>query len=112
MADQIAALLDAQQLVIADRELVRCALGDYRESSADFPDHLVAWLGRLSGPRERPLSTKRPGRFRISSISVNRTEPGGGKGRAKAKLETATLGIVQGVPLILTTLVASNTSWA
>lgn len=62
IADQIAALLDAQQLVVADRELVRRALVDYRESNADFPDHLIAWFGKAAGADETATFDKKAGK--------------------------------------------------
>jgi predicted nucleic-acid-binding protein len=49
IADQIEALLDVRQLIVADREVVRRALSDYRAGNADFPDHLLAWLGHVEG---------------------------------------------------------------
>lgn len=49
IADEIEALLDVRQLLVADREVVRRALTDYRASNADFPDHLLAWLGHIKG---------------------------------------------------------------
>jgi len=62
IADQIAALLDAQQLVVADRELVRRALVDYRQSGADFPDHVIAWLGRAAGADVTATFDKKAGK--------------------------------------------------
>lgn len=62
IADQIAALLDAQQLVVADRELVRRALADYRESNADFPDHLIAWFGKAAGAEGTATFDKKAGK--------------------------------------------------
>jgi predicted nucleic-acid-binding protein len=62
IADQLAALLDAQQLVVADRELVRRALVDYRESNADFPDHLIAWFGNAAGADKTATFDKKAGK--------------------------------------------------
>ena len=62
IADQIGELLDAQQLVVADRELMRRALGDYRESSADFPDHLIAWFGKAAGAERTATFDKKAGK--------------------------------------------------
>ena len=62
IADQIANLLDAQQLVVADRDLARRALADYSESNVDFPDHLIAWLGKASGAEETVTFDRKAGR--------------------------------------------------
>ena len=62
IADQIAALLEAQQLVVADRDLSRRALAYFRESSADFPDHLIAWLGHAAGADETATFDKKAGK--------------------------------------------------
>jgi predicted nucleic-acid-binding protein len=47
IANEIEMLLDVHQLTVADREVVRRALADYRAGNADFPDHLIAWLGHV-----------------------------------------------------------------
>jgi len=62
IADQIAALLDAQQLAVMDRELVRRAVVDYRKSNADFPDHLIAWFGKAAGADETATFDKKAGK--------------------------------------------------
>ena len=62
IADQIANLLDAQQLVVADWDLARRALADYGKSNADFPDHLIAWLGKAAGAEETVTLDKKAGR--------------------------------------------------
>lgn len=49
IADEIETLIDVRQLNVADREVVRLALADYRAGNADLPDHLIAWLGRHEG---------------------------------------------------------------
>jgi predicted nucleic-acid-binding protein len=65
IADEIASLLDAQQLRVSDRELIRRALADYRDSSADFPDHLIAWLGKAQGAEETVTFDKKAGKTRL-----------------------------------------------
>lgn len=62
IADQISALLDTQQLAVGERELARRALVDYRESNADFPDHLIAWLGRGAGSEATATFDKKAGK--------------------------------------------------
>lgn len=62
IADQITALLDAQQLHVPDRELVRRALADYRQSGADFPDHVIAWYGKAAGAEETATFDKKAGK--------------------------------------------------
>lgn len=62
IADEIASLLEAQQLKIPDRELIRGALADYRKSSADFPDHLIAWIGKAEGAEETATFDKKAGK--------------------------------------------------
>ncbi len=49
ITDEIGALLGVKQLVMADRELARRALADYRAGNADYPDHLIGWLGKSEG---------------------------------------------------------------
>ncbi|WP_168203186.1 PIN domain-containing protein [Marinobacter fonticola] len=62
IAEQIADLLDAQQWVVADRELARRAVADFRESNADFPDCLIAWLGKAAGAEETATFDKKAGK--------------------------------------------------
>ncbi|PAV24544.1 VapC toxin family PIN domain ribonuclease [Tamilnaduibacter salinus] len=62
IANEIGELLDVQQLQVADRELVRRALADYRQSSADLPDHLIAWLGKAAGAGETATFDKKAGK--------------------------------------------------
>lgn len=65
IADEITGLLDAKQLVVADRELVRRALADYRESSADLPDHVIAWFGKAAGADETATFDKKAGKANL-----------------------------------------------
>lgn len=49
IADHVSALLDVQQLTVAERDVVRKALVDYRKGNADFSDHLKAWQNKVAG---------------------------------------------------------------
>lgn len=62
IADEISSLLDAQQLHVPDRELIRRAVADYRKSNADFPDHLIAWFGKAGGAKETATFDKKAGK--------------------------------------------------
>ncbi|HYO16514.1 MAG TPA: type II toxin-antitoxin system VapC family toxin [Thermoanaerobaculia bacterium] len=45
-------LLASQVFEIQDRDLVQCALQDYRHGKADFSDYLLGWQNREAGCRE------------------------------------------------------------
>jgi predicted nucleic-acid-binding protein len=62
IADEIESLLDVRQLIVADREVVRRALADYRHGNADFPDHLLAWLGHVEGCEATATFDRKAGR--------------------------------------------------
>ena len=61
IASQLGQLLDVSQLVVADRDLARRALADFRQGNADFPDHLIAWSGKGAGAEETATFDKKAG---------------------------------------------------
>jgi predicted nucleic-acid-binding protein len=49
IAEIVQSLLDTSTFEIQDRDLVRRALEEFRDGSADFPDYLLGWENRKAG---------------------------------------------------------------
>ena len=49
IAQIVQILLDTSTFEIQDRDLVRRALAEFRDGSADFPDYLLGWVNQKAG---------------------------------------------------------------
>ena len=49
VAETLEKVLDTAQLVVAQADLARRALDDYRRGRGDFADYLIGWRNRQSG---------------------------------------------------------------
>jgi predicted nucleic-acid-binding protein len=49
IAEVLQILLDTSTFEVQDRDLVRRALAEFRDGSADFPDYLLGWVNQRAG---------------------------------------------------------------